>query len=281
MSGQAEDEVIVRATPNGSRHSVKQRASGAGPFQFGAAVIHYGRGISETGGMVDFNKLSKGDKIVAGAGLLLIIDLLFLPWHHIRIAGIVSVNRTGVQSPNSFYGVLALLLALVMVAQVVVSKLTTAKLPDIPVPWAQVHLIAGIAVFALLLLKLRGGDQLPGIRRLPGIDLRRRPGIRWLHHQPGSPPPGERLGLITPGTHVDRPGTGFARVGREPYRRSAAPSPVDSLPRSPGLGATPAGVASQFVPCNWCQVPTDRSQRSPTQKRPTEPGPRAPSDPRV
>ena len=104
--------------------------------------------------MVDFNKLTKGDKIVAGAGLLLVIDLLFLPWHHITVRGILSVNRTGVQSPNSFYGVLALLLALVMVAQVVVAKLTAAKLPDIPVPWAQVHLIAGIAVFALLLLKL-------------------------------------------------------------------------------------------------------------------------------
>jgi len=104
--------------------------------------------------MVDFNKLSKGDKIVAGAGLLLVIDLLILPWHHFTVRGILSVSRTGVQSPNSFYGVLAMLLALVMVAQVVVSKLTTAKLPDIPVPWAQVHLIAGIAVLALLLLKL-------------------------------------------------------------------------------------------------------------------------------
>jgi hypothetical protein len=103
---------------------------------------------------VDFNKLSKGERIVAGAGLLLVIDLLFLPWHHITVRGLLSASRTGVQSPNSFYGVLALLLALVMVAQVVVSKLTAAKLPDIPVPWAQVHLIAGIAVFALLLLKL-------------------------------------------------------------------------------------------------------------------------------
>ncbi len=102
---------------------------------------------------MDFNKLTKGDRVVAAAGLLLILDLLVLPWHRIAV-GPLSVSRTGVQSPNSFYGVLALLLALIMVAQVVVAKLTAAKLPEIPVPWSQVHLIAGIAVFALLLLKL-------------------------------------------------------------------------------------------------------------------------------
>lgn len=103
---------------------------------------------------MDLNKLTKGDKIVLGAGVLLIIDLLFLPWHKISLGGVLDVTRTGVQSPNSFYGVLALLLALVMVVQVVVSRLTSAKLPEIPLPWARVHLIAGIAAFALLLLKL-------------------------------------------------------------------------------------------------------------------------------
>jgi hypothetical protein len=104
--------------------------------------------------MVDFNKLTRGDKIVLGAGVLLILDLLAFPWHKITVAGIISVNRTGIQSPNSFYGILALLLVIVMVVQVAVSKLSTAKLPDLPIPWSQVHLIAGIAVFALLLLKL-------------------------------------------------------------------------------------------------------------------------------
>lgn len=103
---------------------------------------------------MDFSKLTKGDKIVLGAGLLLIIDLLFFPWHKITLAGIIDVRRTGVQSPNSIYGVLALLLALVMVVQVAVARFSTAKLPEIPVPWGQVHLIAGVAAFALLLLKL-------------------------------------------------------------------------------------------------------------------------------
>jgi len=108
---------------------------------------------------MDFSKLRRGDQIVLIAGALLVIDLLFLPWHHISVPRVLgygggSVNRTAVQSPNSFYGVLALLIVLVMVAQVVVSRFTSAKLPDLPVSWGQVHLIAGIAVLALLLLKL-------------------------------------------------------------------------------------------------------------------------------
>jgi hypothetical protein len=102
---------------------------------------------------MDFNKLTQGERIVLIAGVLLIIDLLFLPWHSIDL-GVVDVNRTGVQSPNAFYGVIALILTIVMVGQIIASKLAGAKLPDLPVSWGQVHMIAGIAVFALLLLKL-------------------------------------------------------------------------------------------------------------------------------
>ena len=108
---------------------------------------------------MDLNKLTKGDKIVVGAGLLLIIDLLFLPWHNIKIGsgllGIsVKVTRSGVESPNALWGWLALLLALVMVLQIVLSKFTTVQLPTLPVPWSRVHLIAGVAVLACLLIKL-------------------------------------------------------------------------------------------------------------------------------
>ncbi len=103
---------------------------------------------------MDFKKLSQGERIVLIAGVLLILDLLIFPWHNIDLAGLISVKRTGVQSPNAFYGVLALIVTLVMVGQIVAAKLANVTLPDLPVPWSQVHLIAGIVVFALLLLKL-------------------------------------------------------------------------------------------------------------------------------
>lgn len=103
---------------------------------------------------MDFKKLTQGERIVLIAGVLLIIDLLVMPWHNIELGGLVDVNRTGVQSPNAFYGVIALILAIVMVGQIVAAKLANAKLPDLPIGWGQIHMIAGIAVFALLLLKL-------------------------------------------------------------------------------------------------------------------------------
>lgn len=102
---------------------------------------------------MDLSKLTLGEKVVLGAGLLLVIDLLFLPWHKIDL-GIVDVSRTGVQSPNSLWGVLALLVTIAMIAAVVVSRFTTATLPKLPVPWSQAMFLAGVLVFALLLLKL-------------------------------------------------------------------------------------------------------------------------------
>lgn len=108
---------------------------------------------------MDLSRLTKADKIILGAGLLLIIDLLFLPWHNIEVGSAVlglevKVTRSGVESPNAFWGILALLVALVMVAQIIVSRFTSATLPTLPVPWSRVHLIAGVAVLALLLIKL-------------------------------------------------------------------------------------------------------------------------------
>lgn len=102
---------------------------------------------------MDLSKLSMGDKIILGAGALLVLDLLFFPWHSIDVL-FVKVTRTGVESPNGFWGVLALLVAVAMVAAVAVTRLTSAKLPDLPVPLSQAVFIAGVVVAALLVLKL-------------------------------------------------------------------------------------------------------------------------------
>jgi hypothetical protein len=124
---------------------------------------------------MDISKLSQGERIVLVAGVLLIIDLLFLPWHSIDLGGLnvpgVDLTRSGVQSPNGGYGVVALLLAIVMVAQIVATKLASASLPSPPVPWSQVHFIAGIAVAALLVLKLVVETESLGVGSYRGILL--------------------------------------------------------------------------------------------------------------
>jgi len=109
---------------------------------------------------VDLNKLTLGDKIVAGTGLVLIISLLFFPWHSVSFEGFEGLGieetytRTAVQSPNGFFGILALLLTIAIVGVVLAQKLGNVELPDLPIPWNDAKFFATIAVLVLLLLKL-------------------------------------------------------------------------------------------------------------------------------
>jgi hypothetical protein len=102
---------------------------------------------------MDLKNLSLGERIMSLAGILLLIDLLFLPWHRIDL-GIISVSRSGLQSPNGFLGLLAALVAVAIVVRVVISEFTTIELPQLPVSWERADLMAAAAVAALLLLKL-------------------------------------------------------------------------------------------------------------------------------
>ncbi len=102
---------------------------------------------------MDLSKLTMSEKIVGGAGIVLVVDLLLFPWHKVDL-GILSVSRSAIESPNWFWGVLAMLVALAMVAVVVATRFTAAKVPDLPIPLGQAMFFAGIAVAALLLIKL-------------------------------------------------------------------------------------------------------------------------------
>jgi hypothetical protein len=106
---------------------------------------------------MDLKKLSRGQRIMSLTAVLLLLDVLVLPWHRISIgAGIfgIDVNRTGVQSPNGFYGLLIALVAVAVVARIVVSEFTSVELPKLPVTWERADLIAGVAAAALVLIKL-------------------------------------------------------------------------------------------------------------------------------
>ncbi|HLF40146.1 MAG TPA: hypothetical protein VI854_01600 [Acidimicrobiia bacterium] len=106
---------------------------------------------------MDLKKLSPAERIIGAAGLLLLVDLLFLPWHRVSFGFgdfRVTSSRSGVESPNGFWGLLALLLVLALVTHIVLSEFTTVKLPTLPVSWGQADFYAGIAIAVLLLLKL-------------------------------------------------------------------------------------------------------------------------------
>ncbi|MGH9165157.1 MAG: hypothetical protein ACRDZW_06565 [Acidimicrobiales bacterium] len=63
---------------------------------------------------MDLARLGTGERVVAGAGATLAVDLALLPWHRINL-GIIVVPRTAVQWPQAPLGVLALVLVVALV----------------------------------------------------------------------------------------------------------------------------------------------------------------------
>ncbi|HEY8546595.1 MAG TPA: hypothetical protein VIL36_16160 [Acidimicrobiales bacterium] len=108
---------------------------------------------------MDLNKLSLGDKIVAGGGILLFLALLIFPWHE-ETFGEGPFRQTFEAGPFEGEGdavawpaVIAILLVIAVVAAVLIRKLTTTELPELPIPWNQAIFYATIAIPALLILK--------------------------------------------------------------------------------------------------------------------------------
>jgi len=102
-------------------------------------------------------RLSQGERIVLVAGVLLVADLLLLPWYDIDLGVLddaVNTTATGVQQPYAGYGIAAVVLTTLMVAQITLAKLLAVRLPQPPVPWSQIHLILGIFVAVVLVIKL-------------------------------------------------------------------------------------------------------------------------------
>ncbi|HEU5003781.1 MAG TPA: hypothetical protein VFW71_13545 [Actinomycetota bacterium] len=102
---------------------------------------------------MDLSKLTKGDRIVVAGAILLVLDLLLLPWLSYSIPGILTVSVKGVDAPDSLLGVLALVIALAMGAQIVLARMSEVKLPEIGMPWGQAHFFGGVATLVLLGLK--------------------------------------------------------------------------------------------------------------------------------
>jgi hypothetical protein len=106
---------------------------------------------------VDLKKLSRGEQLIGLFGVLLFIDSLF-PWFQVCID---IINRCASDNGwGTFLSLLGILIALLMVVQVVLAKLANVAMPQLgTLTWGQVHLIGGIASFALILLQVLVGDH--------------------------------------------------------------------------------------------------------------------------
>lgn len=102
---------------------------------------------------MDLNKLSTGDKVIAGAGIFYLLTM-FLPWF-----GAGGGSRSGWD--YFFTGVIPLLLIIAVTATVLVTKLADGvTLPELPLPLPLLLLIvAGVATF-LVLVRMIVGDSI-------------------------------------------------------------------------------------------------------------------------
>ena len=99
---------------------------------------------------MDLGRLSTGERVMGGAGAALVVDLLLLPWHSYTIFD-VRVRWQAVDEPNRFFGIVAVLVALGIVATVAI-RATGRELP--PAPWGDLRLYAAAAAVVFLFLKL-------------------------------------------------------------------------------------------------------------------------------
>ncbi len=95
---------------------------------------------------MDLNNLSTADKVI-GASAILFLVAMFMPWY-----GLAGGSNNGWD--YFLTGILPLLIAAAMVAVIAIQRFTTTELPRPPIPWSQIHLIAGVVIVALLLLRV-------------------------------------------------------------------------------------------------------------------------------
>jgi hypothetical protein len=72
---------------------------------------------------MNLDAVRRDDWLLGGVALLLVIDLLFLPWFDVSI-GPISITSTATGAPDGWLGVLALLAAVGLIADLAVERLS-------------------------------------------------------------------------------------------------------------------------------------------------------------
>jgi hypothetical protein len=105
---------------------------------------------------MDVSKVTRDEWILVGVALLLAIDRLFLPWFDITIAfGTfkASATSTATGSPDAWLGVLALLSALAVIADLALERFTSVEAPTLGGSRASTRLALAAAAAGFLGLK--------------------------------------------------------------------------------------------------------------------------------
>jgi hypothetical protein len=106
---------------------------------------------------VDLNRLSLGDRIVAGLGIVEFLLLFIVPWHSVEVFGETFTVKAleGDGDAVAWPAFFAVIVLIALVAIVLIRKLAPqVNLPELPIAWSQAIFYAAIAVPVLLFLKL-------------------------------------------------------------------------------------------------------------------------------
>lgn len=102
--------------------------------------------------------LSTGEKLILGGGAAFVIST-FLPWIKVSVKGVGglgggSESNSALSDPASIWGILALVVALVLVG-IIIARLMDMQLPALPpqYTWGQVFAAGGGLLVVLTLLK--------------------------------------------------------------------------------------------------------------------------------
>lgn len=101
---------------------------------------------------MNLENVRRDDWLLAGVALLLIIDLLALPWFDIGV-GPVSITSTATGAPDGWAGVLAVLAGVVLLADLAIERLSPqTRLPALSGGRATTRLVlAGIAALFVVI----------------------------------------------------------------------------------------------------------------------------------
>ncbi len=102
---------------------------------------------------MNVDNVSRDDWILGGLGLLLVIDLLFLPWFSISV-GPLSATFTATGAPDGWPAVLAVLVTIALIADLAIERLSPrAQLPAIGHSRTNTRFILACVAAGLVLLK--------------------------------------------------------------------------------------------------------------------------------
>ena len=123
------------------------------------------------------DKLTTSDRLIFIGGIVYLIAM-FLPWYGIdENTGFANISYNNNGWDYFLGGWLPFILIAILAAHVAVTRFSPdTNIPDLPIPWSQGYLVAGVVAAVIVILRLLiGSDDVAGFDT--GVDLDRKFGL--------------------------------------------------------------------------------------------------------